>query len=120
MGLRPGAYAKIWKIEDKGNYHIADMNISKKQPDGTYKKDWGNKFVHLVGTAHQQIKEMTIPAVVKVDSFEVTNEYNNEKQKEFTYYSIFSFSNDSSKTPTPPIIREPEIEESDEDRLPFG
>ena len=33
MGFRQGAYAKIWKIEDKGNYHVAQMSISRKNKD---------------------------------------------------------------------------------------
>ena len=33
MGFRQGAYAKIWKVENKGNYHVAQISISRKNKD---------------------------------------------------------------------------------------
>lgn len=92
MGFRQGAYAKIWKIEDKGNYHVAQMSISRKNKDtGVYDTEWQNNFVRLVGTAHQQIATMDISRNVKIGSCDVTNKYDKDKNTTYTNYVVFNF-----------------------------
>lgn len=92
MGFGQGKFCKIWKLEDKGNYHVAEMSTSKKNK-GTneYENDWSNKFVRLVGTAHQQIKSIDTSKTVKIGSCEVTNKYDKEKNTTYTNYTIFNF-----------------------------
>lgn len=92
MGFGTGKFTHIWKIENKGNYHVAEMSTSKKNKDtDQYETDWSNKFVRLVGTAHQQIEKMDISKNVKIGACEVTNKYDKEKNTTYTNYVIFNF-----------------------------
>lgn len=105
MGFGTGKFAHIWKIENKGNYHVAEMSTSKKNKStDQYETDWTNKFVRLVGTAHQQIESIDISKNIKIGACEVTNKYDKEKNTTYTNYVIFGFedvSDGSSQTPTP-------------------
>lgn len=95
MGFRQGAYAKIWSVEDKGNYSICSLSISKKNKEtGEYEVSFQSKFVRLVGSAHTDISKMNIPnngLSIKINSCDVTNSYNAEKKKVYTNCVIFEF-----------------------------
>lgn len=92
MGFRQGGYAHIWNLENKGNYHVAEMSTSKKNKDtDKYETDWSNKFVRLVGTAHQQADTLDISKNVKIGACDVTNKYDKEKNTTYTNYVIFGF-----------------------------
>ena len=95
MGFRQGAYAKIWSVEDKGNYSICSLSISKKNKEtGEYEVSFQSKFVRLVGSAHTDISKMNIPdngLFIKINSCDVTNSYNAEKKKVYTNCVIFEF-----------------------------
>ena len=108
MGFRQGAFIKIWDLENKGNYHVAEMSTSKKMKDRSgneitengkvkYETDWSNKFVRLVGTAHNQAKTLDISKNVKIESCEVTNKWDKEKKIMYTNYVIFAFSEEDNK-----------------------
>lgn len=102
MGFKQNGFAHIWKIENKGNYHVAEMSTSKKDKEtGQYETDWTNKFVRLVGTAHQQIEKMDISKNVKIGACEVTNKYDKEKNTTYTNYVIFGFEDANSGTSQP-------------------
>lgn len=107
MGFGTGKFAHIWKLENKGNYHVAEMSTSKKNKETEqYETDWANKFVRLVGTAHQQADSLDISKNVKIGACEVTNKYDKEKNTTYTNYVIFGFedvNNGSSQSlrPTP-------------------
>jgi hypothetical protein len=124
MGFGTGKFSKIWSLEDKGNYHIAEMSTSKKNKDtDQYETDWSNKFVRLVGNAHSQAKSLDISKSVKIGSCEVTNHYDKEKSKEYTNYVIFGFedtdSNVSNSKPQTKATKEPKEPDGDIDDLPF-
>ena len=52
MGFRTDAYATVWEIQNKGNYHEARINIQKKNKStGEYEQDFSG-FVRMIGTAH--------------------------------------------------------------------
>ena len=91
MGFREGSFAKVWKVENKGNYSVVEMSTSKKGKDGKYETDWSNKFVRLVGTAHKQAEKLQDGASVKIGQCEVTNNYDKEKKVTYTNYAIFNF-----------------------------
>ncbi len=98
MGFGPGKYAHIWKLENKGNYHVAEMSTSKKNKETEqYETDWTNKFVRLVGTAHQQVEKLDITKNVKIGACEVTNKYVKEKDTTYTNYVIFGFEEDENR-----------------------
>lgn len=95
MGFRQGAYAKVWRVEDKGNYSVAQVSISKKNKDtNQYETEFQHNFVRLVGTAHdlgRNIEEVQGGTSIKITSCDVTNRYDKDKQKEFTNFVIFGF-----------------------------
>lgn len=95
MGFRQGAYAKVWRVEDKGNYSVAQVSISKKNKDtDQYETEFQHNFVRLVGTAHdlgRNIEEVQGGTSIKITSCDVTNRYDKDKKKEFTNFVIFGF-----------------------------
>ena len=98
MGFRQGAFAKIWELNDKGNYHEARATISKKNKEtDKYDQEWSS-FVRLVGKAHNQAKTLDISKNVKIGSCDVTNKYVKEKNETYTNYVIFEFENADSNT----------------------
>ena len=97
MGFGTGKFAHIWELENKGNYHVASISTSKKNKStDQYETDWTNKFVRLVGTAHQQADSLDISKNVKIGACEVTNKYDKEKNVTYTNYAIFGFEDTNS------------------------
>lgn len=94
MGFRVGAYAKIWKIaEDKGNYAIAQVSVSRKKED-KYVTEFQSNFVRLVGKAYEKgkdIQEVHGGTTIKISACDVTNRYVKEQQKEYVNFVIFDF-----------------------------
>ena len=130
MGFRQNAYAHIWKLENKGNYHVAQMSTSKKNKEtDQYETDWQNNFVRLVGTAHQQADKLDISKNVKIGACEVTNRYDKEKNTTYTNYVIFEFEDaNGTKSKGSPTIKSSEkdssnfveVEDGVDDELPFN
>lgn len=121
-----GSYAHIWKLEDKGNYHVAQMSTSKKSNEtGEYEKDWNDNFVRLVGTAHNQAKTLDTSKNVKIGRCGVSNNYSKEKNTTYTNYVIFNFedndSNTSGNTQKSQISKDDfmNVPAIDDDELPF-
>lgn len=139
MGFRAGAWTKIWSIEKgNGNYYVADMSTSKKMKDREgneivengkpkYEKDWGNKFVRLVGTAAKQAESLQPGASVKIESCDVTNKYDKEKNTTYTNYVIFAFAENENggsgtpqNTPSPSSDGFMNIPDGIDEELPFA
>lgn len=123
-----GSYAHIWKLEDKGNYHVAQMSTSKKNNEtGEYEKDWNDSFVRLVGTAHNQAKTLDTSKNVRIGRCGVSNNYNKEKNTTYTNYIIFNFEDGDSgsgnnNTQKPQKSKDDFMDVSasiDDDELPF-
>lgn len=95
MGFRQDAYAKVWKIEDKGNYSVGQVSISKKNKNtDQYEIEFQDGFVRFVGNAHNDIQNLTIPEkglTIKITSCDVSNAYVKDKQKTYVNYVIFGF-----------------------------
>lgn len=108
MGFRQGSYAHVWKVEDKGNYHVAQISISRKNKEtNQYETEWQDSFVRLVGTAHQQIKTMDISRNVKIGSCDVTNKYDANKKTTYTNYVIFNFDDVDGGSSAPKTAAKP-------------
>lgn len=92
MGFRTGAYAKVWAVENKGNYSVVELSTSKKnKTTNEYETDFSGKFVRFIGTAHNQVQGMTKGTSIKLGNVEVTNSYNKETKTAYTNFLVFSF-----------------------------
>ena len=69
MGFSVGRFAKIWKLEDKGGkYGVANLSISRRDKEsGTYKVEFKDGFVAVVGKAYQAIKDSIIDAYLLME-----------------------------------------------------
>jgi hypothetical protein len=126
MGFRTGAYAKVWKTEDKGNYSVVELSTSKKNKQtGKYETDFNGKFVRFIGPAHTDIKKYGDGIKIKLGDVEVTNSYNKETKIGYTNFLVFSFeaeeSNTNTNTGSLPTGNEDfmKIEDIDLSELPF-
>lgn len=96
MGFRQGSFAKVWKYEDKGNYGVGQVSISKKNKEsGQYEVDFQDGFVRFIGNAHELMKDATIPdrggLTIKIGSCDVTKRYLKEKEQTYINYLMFDF-----------------------------
>lgn len=130
MGFRQGAYAKVWKVEDKGNYSVAQISISKKNKEtGEYSVEFQDGYVRLVGNAHEAIKNLQLAdngATIQITSCDVTSKYDGEKQKTYINFTIFGFetpdgnnTSNSAKNTAKSSKATPANNDVDEDDLPF-
>ena len=89
MGLSSkGFWAKVWKIEDCGNFHQCQISTSKKDKDGNYVKDYSG-FVRLIGHAHNKAKDIKEGDTIKVSNSELTNNYSKARGVTYTNVAIF-------------------------------
>lgn len=89
-----GGFARIWSIEDKGNYSIAKISTSKKRRDGGYETDFQDGFVRLIGSAHEKAQTLNVTekgVAIQITSCEVTTPYKQETKKGYVNYAIFAF-----------------------------
>lgn len=129
-----GGFARVWSVEDKGNYSICKISTSKKRKDGDgYDTDFQDGFVRFIGSAHEKIKSMNVTdkgVAIQITSCEVTTPYDTEKKKGFVNYAVFAFNepdgNDSSKKSTAKASKSktkakaaPATDEDADSELPF-
>ena len=122
MGFRTGAYAKVWKTEDKGNYSVVELSTSKKNKQtGKYETDFNGKFVRFIGQAHTDIKKYGDGIKIKLGDVEVTNSYNKETKISYTNFLVFSFEAEES-TQTAPVGSDGfmNIPDGIDEELPFN
>ena len=101
MGFKTGAYVKIWKVEDKGNYSVVELSSSKKNKQtNEYETDFSSKFVRFIGKAHTDIKNIGEVSKIKLGDVEVTNSYNKETKVAYTNFLVFSFEAEGGGTKT--------------------
>ena len=112
MGFSVGRFAKVWRFEDKGGkWGIANLSISRRDKDtNTYKVEFKDGFVSVVGKAYQVLKDAVIDEnhglTVKILNCDVTNMYTNASGKVSysPHYTIFdlelpNFEGDDSPEP---------------------
>lgn len=84
-----GNYAKIWQVEDKGNFTLCQISTSKKNKETKeYEVDFSDK-VRFVGKAHGQHPQAG--QKIKITNCGVTNKYDKEKKKMYIQYLIFDY-----------------------------
>lgn len=123
MGFKNGSYVKIWGVEDKGNYSLANISISRKNKEtDKYETEFQEKFVKLVSNAHKAIVGMDIPQnglSMRIKACDVTNKYDAKKKKTYYNFVVFEFEENNNQ-PTPSTKANEHIEtEVDDDDLPF-
>ena len=109
MPLKSGNKVAIWEIEDKGGYAVASLSTSKKDKDGRFVGDWKNKFCWLVDKAYENFKDYKLSGQECIEArlgwgydrtnnqgqkykqspFEVSNNWDKAKSKEYTNYKIY-------------------------------
>jgi len=112
MGFSVGRFAKVWRFEDKGGkWGVANLSISRREKDtNTYKIEFKDGFVSVVGKAYQVLKDVVIDEnhglTVKILNCDVTNMYTNASGKVSysPHYTIFdlelpNFEGDDSPEP---------------------
>ena len=91
MGFRTDAYATVWEIQNKGNYHEARITIQRKNKStGEYEQDFSG-FMRMIGTAHTLADDIQARDRIKLGSIDVTNKYDKDTKKTFTNFLCFSF-----------------------------
>lgn len=112
------SYAKIKEVEDKGNYSVCKISISRKiKNSDKYETDFVAK-VRFVGNAHSQrpLKDQRI----KITSCGVSNCYVKDDKLEFLNvpnYTVFGYElqDDNGASSSEPMRLEP----IDSSELPF-
>lgn len=114
MGFRIDAYAKVWEVNDKGNYSEARISISKKNKlTNEYETDFQSK-VRLVGQAHNcRVKANDR---IKIKACDVSTRYNKETGVTYTNYVIFEIETDDEQPKAMSMEDFPAVTDSD---LPF-
>jgi len=113
MGFRVDSFAKVWEVEDKGNYSEAKISISKKNKQtNQYETDFQSK-VRLVGQAHTC--KVKANDRIKIKACDVSNKYDKEKKITYTNYVIFEIETDSEQPKSIAVEDLPKVE----DTLPF-
>lgn len=121
MGFRTDSYAKVWKIENKGNYHNVQLSISKKDKStDRYVQDFGG-FVRFVGTAHKLAESLKEGDRIKIGSCDVSNTYNKEKNVTYYNFAVFSYesADGSLSSKTNSQTNNNETNTDDDGELPF-
>lgn len=101
MGFSVGSYAKVWSVEDKGNYSQVALSISKKAKDengneikdengrNVYDVEFSEKFVRFIGKAHELARTLNPQDSIKILRCDVTQFYSKEKEKTYINYTVF-------------------------------
>ena len=124
MGFRAGAFAKVWRFENKGNYSVVELSTSKKNKQtDQYETDFSGKFVRFIGQAHTDIQSLQDGVKIKLGDVEVTNSYNKETKQSFTNFLVFSFEvadNNGNGQVSASSDSFMEIPDIDSEELPFS
>lgn len=96
---RSGGYARVWEINDEGNFAKCRLSTSKK--DGKkFIPDFSEGFVSFVGNAYEKIKDLEIPEnsngkslgiSIQITSCEATTFYSEKKGETYHNYAVFAF-----------------------------
>lgn len=117
-----GGFARIWSVEDKGNYSIAKVSTSKKRKDGSYETDFQDGFVRLIGSAHEKAQTLNVGekgVAIQITSCEVTTPYDAQAKNGYVNYAIFAFDIPEKTSKAKTKKDAPVDDEQGEDDLPF-
>ena len=138
MGFKPGACATVWEISPSqtGRSYRGKITISKKNVlTGQWEPEF-NGYVTFAGDAFQPAASLK-PDRIWIEFCDVTNRYDKEKKREYTNFSIFSFtttrpenSGYSNRKPAQPASQNAAVKQtgsgpdmvmsSGDDELPWG
>lgn len=121
MGVRTGAFATIWAVEDKGSFSNVRISTRRKvKGTDTYEQDFGG-YVRFIGEAHTKSSGLKEKDRIKIGEFEVTNQFNKEKNVTYTNVAIFTFESADSGKPAPNQApkEKPKVDEPVDDSDPF-
>ena len=80
-------YLKVWKIENKGKYSVAQCSSGKKQEDGSYvNSNWNVKFI---GKANEE--NILEGSRVKILTGAVENIWDKEKNRNWLNVLVFKY-----------------------------
>lgn len=112
MGFRNNATAKVWEVkEGKGNYTDVRLSISEKDKRTDEWQQAFQSWVRFIGKAHETLPE--VGDRIKLDSVDVTNTYDKEKQVTYWNCKCFEWSPSVSSANINYAI------ETDDDEAPF-
>jgi hypothetical protein len=81
-------YAKVWSVEDKGNYVKASLSTSRKDKNGTYENShW---MANFVGKCAEKAKELSKGDSIKIISGALSTRLTEDK-KSYTNMVIFAY-----------------------------
>lgn len=107
MGFFTGAYATVWRVEDKEKYTKVILSTSRKNKEtGEYETDF-NDYVNFVGEAHQMARSLKPRDRIRLGNVSCTNWYNKEKDKKYYTFTVFSYEFISSYNPGSGAAQQP-------------
>jgi len=126
MGFRNGAYATVWEVSPVSDtFTKIKISISRKNKQtGEYETDFSD-YVGCIGTAAAN-KALNLKRQdrIRLGDTDVSTTWNAEKKIQYTNFKVFSFelANNSETASTQQKSvddGEPEVEEFEDDDLPF-
>src|SRR5665648_52670 len=92
------SYAKIWEVEDKGNYIKAKIGTSRKDKrNDTYINS--NWFAVFLGKCADQAKGLQKGDKIIIANGTVESVYDKEKQRAYTNVVVFEFEQEQQQAP---------------------
>lgn len=126
MGFKVGSYCKIWGVEStKPNITKVRLSTSRKNKQtGQYETDFSG-YCSFVGNCAVAALKLREGDRIKLGDVDVSNRYDKEAKREYTYYTVFSFemadnnfSGGGSASAAPAAVEENPVA-GDNDSLPF-
>lgn len=121
-------FAKVWSVEDKGNYVKTQISTSRKDKDGNYiNSSW---FANFVGKCVDKARELERGTRIKITAGTIENKKTDDG-KIYTNVTVFGFDfldEEGGNEPAPkkPVNgtgtkkpKAPTYEVEDEDDMPF-
>lgn len=91
MGFRSNTFAKVWSVEDKGNFTKVRLSISRKNKNtGEYEQQFSG-FCTFCGNAHAGASRLKQGDNIKLGEVDVTNRYDAAKKCEYTNFLVYGF-----------------------------
>lgn len=109
-----GAYATIWNVITDDNDRVkVELSTSRKDREtGSYQTDFSDKYVNFVGEAKELGRTLQQKDRIRIEECGVSNRYDKEKQRMYTYYYVFKASKPGSQP-------RPDPEETGEEEMPY-
>lgn len=126
MGFRANSFAKVWAVEStKPNITKVRLSTSRKNKQtGQYETDFSG-YCSFVGNCAVAALKLREGDRIKLGDVDVSNRYDREAKREYTFYTVFgfemadsNFSGSASASDAPAAVEENPVE-TDSNGLPF-